>query len=52
MRDYVSQEREFLNKLSKALEDKNKEEIIRASKGIKPVFVKLYTMFGDFEGLE
>lgn len=52
MWDYIDQETEFLYELRKALDDEDKEEIIRASIGIKPGFVKLFTMFGDFESLK
>jgi hypothetical protein len=52
MRSYVSQEAESLNKLREALKDKGKGEIIQASIGIKPGFVKLFTMFGNFESLK
>ena len=52
MRGYIKQETESLDKLRKALEGKDEEKIIRASIEVKPVFVKLFTMFGDFESLK
>ena len=52
MWSYIDQETEFLYKLRNALDDEDKEEIIQSSMEIKPTFVKLFTMFGDFESLE
>lgn len=49
---YVDQEAESLGKLSKALEGGSKEDIIKASAEIKPAFVKLFLLFGDFESLQ
>lgn len=46
---YIRAETEALNKLQSALESGNKGEIIKAAMGIKPNFVNLFLMFGDFE---
>ena len=52
IRDYIDQETESLYRLRNALDDEDKEAIIQSSMGIKPGFVKLFTMFGDFESLK
>lgn len=46
---YIKAETEAMNKLINALENGNKGGIIKAAMGIKPNFVSLFLMFGDFE---
>ncbi len=41
-------ERESIGRLSDALSAQNKEAIIKAARGIKPPFAKIYMFFGDF----
>jgi DNA-binding protein len=46
---YIKAETEAMNKLNKALEGGDKEEIIKAAMGIKSNFFSLFLLFGDFE---
>ena len=52
MKSFISQEAESLDRLEEALEVRDKGEIIQASIGIDPGFVKLLALFGDFESLK
>ncbi len=48
-KDYIKAQTEAMSKLQKALDDEDKGAIIKAAMGIKPNFVSLFLMFGDFE---
>lgn len=49
---YIHQERQSLQKLDEALKSEDREKIIKASAGIKQAFLKMFTMFGDYENLQ
>lgn len=48
-RNYIKAQAEALGKLKQALESGDKRAIIKAAMAIKPNFVSLFLMFGDFE---
>lgn len=48
MNQLIKQEQQALNNLQNALSSGNKVEIIKNVKAIKPIFVKIYLLFGDF----
>jgi hypothetical protein len=49
MNEYVRLEFESLSKLRQSIENGDKNLIIKSAAGIKPNFVKLFLLFGDFE---
>jgi hypothetical protein len=46
--EYIKAETEAMSRLKSALESSNKGSIIKAAMGIKPNFVNLFLLFGDF----
>jgi hypothetical protein len=52
MKKLLMVESEALGKLRKAIEKKDRPMIIKAGKGIKPNYAKLYKLFGDFESIK
>ena len=51
MKKLLKLESEALGRLGKALGKKDRPSIIKAGKGIKPNYAKLYMLFGDFESM-
>ncbi len=49
---YINAETEQMNRLQKALEQNDRGKIIEAARGIKPNFVNLFLLFGDFARLK
>ena len=51
LKEFHRKETKALKMLEKAIEDKDKPSIIKAAKGVKPNYAKLYKLFGDFESI-
>lgn len=51
IRKFIEDESEALSQLESALQHKTMPDIIKAAKGIKPPFVRLYLSFGNFGGV-
>lgn len=47
--EYIRLESESLSKLKQSMENGDKNLIIKSAAGIRPNFVKLFFLFGDFE---
>ena len=52
MKNYIELETAALNKLKMSIQKMDKPSIIKAAKGIKPSYAKLYKMFGDFDSVK
>ena len=48
----IAQQRAAITKLNRALARDDAEAILKAAKGLKPPFAKMYKSFGNFEGLQ
>ena len=48
----IQQERAALTALGSALQSNDRQQVLTAARALKPPFVKLFTVFGDFAGLD